>query len=57
MLYEMKLTQNQHDPINSILEYGRVVGKDCGVVFSTSGFPYFIQRSRQCKGKIATTYV
>ena len=54
MLYVTKLTQNQNDSINSILQDGRVVGNDCCVVFSASGFPYLILRLRQCKGKVAT---
>ena len=57
MLYLMRLTQNQYDLINSILQYGRVVRKDCCVVFSASGFPYLILCPRQCKGKVATTYL
>ena len=42
MLYVTRLTQNQNDPINSLLKYGCVTGKDCSVVFSASGFPYLI---------------
>ena len=57
MLCVRKLTQNQNDPINTILQYGYVVEKDCGVVFSASGFPYLILSPRQCKGKIATSYL
>ena len=57
MLYVTRLTQTQNDLINSILQYGCVVGKDCFVVFSASGFPYLIPCPRQCKGKVATTYL
>ena len=53
MLYVTRLTQNQNDSINAILQYGRVVGKGFGVGFSSSGFLYLILCSRQCKGKIA----
>ena len=34
MLHVTRLPQNQNDSINSILQYGRVVEKDCCVVFS-----------------------
>ena len=57
MLYVTRLTQNQNDPINSILQYDRVAGKDCWVVFSASGYPFLILCPRQCKGKVATTYL
>ena len=57
MLYVTKLTENQNDSINSILQYGRVVGKDCCVVFSAPGFPYLILSPTQCKRKVATTYL
>ena len=33
------------------------VDKNCFVVFSTSGFPYLALCPRQCKWKVATTYV
>ena len=52
-----RLAQNQGDPINAILQYGSVVGRDCCVVFSASGNPYLILCSRQCKGKVATNYL
>ena len=39
MLHATRLTQNQNDSINSILQYGRVVGKDFCEVFSASVFP------------------
>ena len=57
MLYVARLTQNQNNPINSILQYGCDVGKDCCVVFSASGFSYLILCPRQCKEKVATTYL
>ena len=38
----MRMTQNENDSINSILQHGRVVGNSCCVVFPTSRFPYFI---------------
>ena len=57
MLHVTRLTHDQNDSINSILQYGRVVGKDCCVVFSASEFPYLILCPRLCKGKVATTYL
>ena len=33
------------------------VDKNCFVVFSTSGFPYLTLYPRQCKWKVATTYL
>ena len=51
------MTQNKNDSINSILQHGRVVGKNCFVVFPTSGFPYLTLCPRQCKWKLATTYL
>ena len=56
MLHATRLTQNQNDSINSILQYGRVVGKDC-VIFSASGFSYLILCFRQCKGNATPTYL
>ena len=52
-----RMTQNKNDSINPILQYGRVVDKNCCVVFLASRFPYFILCPRQCKEKIATTYL
>ena len=52
----MRMTQNKNDSINSILPHGRVVHKDCRVIFPNSGFPYLIPRPRQCKWKVATIY-
>ena len=50
------MTQNKIDSINSILQHGRVVYKNCCLVFPTSGFPYLILCPRQCKWKVATAY-
>ena len=49
------MTQNKNDSINSILQHGCVVDKNCCVVFPTSRFPYFILYPRQCKFKETTT--
>ena len=57
MLYVTRLTQNQNNSINSKLQYTHVVGKYCCVVFSALGFPHLILCPRQCKRKVATTYV
>ena len=51
------MTQNKNDSINSVLQDGRVVDKNCRVVFPTSGFSYLILCPRQCKWKVATTYL
>ena len=51
------MTQNKNDSINSILQHGRVVDKNCCVAFRTSGFPYLILRPRQNKWKVAATYL
>ena len=51
------MTQNKNYSINSILQDGRAVEKYCCVVFPTSGFPYLILCPRQCKWKVATTYL
>ena len=51
------MTQNKNDSINSILQLGRVVDKNCCVLFPTSRFPYLTLSSRQCKWKVATTYL
>ena len=48
---------NKNDSIIAILKHGRVVDKNCCVVFPTSEFPYLILCPRQCKWKIATTYL
>ena len=42
ILYMTRMTQNKNDSINSILQHGRIVDKNCFVVFPTSGFPYLI---------------
>ena len=57
ILYVTKMTQNKNDSINSIMQHGRVVDKNYCVVFPTSGFPYLILHPKQCKWKIATTYL
>ena len=46
ILYVTRMTQNKNDSINSILQHGRVVDKNCCVVFPTSGFPYLILSPR-----------
>ena len=51
------MTQNENDSINSLLQYGRVVDKNCCAAFSASGFPYLILCPRQCKGKVPTTFL
>ena len=56
MLDVTRLTQNQIDSINSMLQYGYVLGKDFCVVFFASGFLYLTLYPRQCKGKAAATY-
>ena len=57
ILYVMRMTQNKNDSINSILQHGSVVDENCCVIFPTSGFQYLILCLRQCKWKIATTYL
>ena len=51
------MTQHKNDSINSILWHGRVVHKNCCVVFPTSEFPYLTLCPRQCKWKLDTTYL
>ena len=51
------MTQNKNDSINSILQHGRVVDKNCCVVFPTSGFPYLILCLRQYRWKVAIIYL
>ena len=46
---------NKNDSIISVLQYGRVVNKNCYVVFPASGFPHLILCPRQFKRKVATT--
>ena len=48
------MTQNKNDPVNSILQHGLIVDKNCCVVFPTSGFPYLTLCLRKCKWKVAT---
>ena len=57
MLYVTIMTQNQNDSINSILHYDRVAGKDCCLVFPAPGFLYLTLYPRQCKRKVAPTYL
>ena len=57
MLYVTRITQNKNDSINSILQYDRLVEKNCCVVFPASGFPYLIMCPKQCKGNVAATYL
>ena len=57
VLYVKRMTQNKNDSINLILQCGRVVDKNCCVVFPAKGFPYLILCPRQCKRKVATTYL
>ena len=57
MLYVMTMKQDKNDSINSIRQYGRVIEKKCCLVFPASGFPYLTLCPRQCKGKVATTYL
>ena len=51
------MTQSKNDSINSILQHGQVVDKNYRIVFPTSGFPYLTLCPRQCKWKVATTYL
>ena len=51
------MTQNKNDSINSILQHGRVVDKNCCVVFPTSGFAHLTLCLRQFKWKVAITYL
>ena len=39
ILYSTRITQNKNDSINSILQHGRIVNKNCCAVFPTSEFP------------------
>ena len=48
-LYVTRITQKKTDLINSILTHGRVVGKNCYVVFPTSEFPYLTLCPKQWK--------
>ena len=51
------MAQNKNNSIKSVLQHGRVVYKNYCVLFPTSGFPYLILCPRQCKWKVATTYL
>ena len=57
ILYVTAMTQNKNYSIKSILQHGRVVDKNCCIVFLTSGLPYLTLCLRQCKCKAATTYL
>ena len=57
VLYVIIMTQNKNDSINSKLQHGRAVDKNCCLVFPTPGFPYLILCPRQCKWKVAATYL
>ena len=50
MLYVTRMTQNKNDSINSILQCGRAVDKNCCVAFPGSGFPYLILCPRHFDG-------
>ena len=52
-----KNTQNKNNSINSILQHCHVADKNCCIVFPILGFPYLILCPRQCKWKLATTYL
>ena len=51
------MTQNKNDSINSILQHGCVVHNNCCIVFLTLRFSYLILCPRECKWKVATTYL
>ena len=51
------MTQNENDSINSTLQHGHIVDKNCCVVFPASRFSYLILCPRYCKWKVATTYL
>ena len=38
IIYVTRMTQNKNDSINSILQHGRVVDKNCCVVFLLQDF-------------------
>ena len=57
LLCVMIMTQNKNDSIDSILQHGRVIDKNCCVVFPSSGFPYLILCTGQCKWRVAATYL
>ena len=49
------MSQKKSD-IDSILQHGRVVDKNCCVT-PTSGFPHLTLCPRQCKWKVDTSYL
>ena len=55
MLYITRMTQNKNDSINSILQCGRVVDRNCCVLFLASGFPYLILYPRYFDGNTYCT--
>ena len=40
------MSENKNDSINSMLQHGRAVDKNCCVVFLTLEFPSLIRRTR-----------
>ena len=48
--------ESKKKDIDSILQHGRVVDKNCCVT-PTSGFPYLTLCPRQCKWKVDTSYL
>ena len=55
ILYLTIITQNKNDSVNSILQHGHVVDKNCCVVFPVSRFPYLTLCSSQCKCHVEAT--
>ena len=53
----MRIIHHKNNSIKLKLQHGRVVDTNCCVVFTASGFPYLILCLRQCKWKLATTYL
>ena len=51
------MTQSKNDSINSILQHSRVVDKTCFSSISYFKISIFHPVPRQCKWKIATTYL
>ena len=51
VLYVTKLTKNQNNSINLILQYGRVVEKDCCIAFSASEFHIWSSIPDNAKGR------
>ena len=57
LLCVMIMTQNKNDSIDSILQHGRVIDKNCCVVFPSSGFPYLILCPGQWKWRVPANYL